>query len=111
MQLVFHHLIHLKLLNLRRARIYLLCGLMKRRERDIECDGTFNGIFGDAANGLVRVMDEVEEKRKLKYNPLTYHSTSWNKHTRRITALWIPEILPFSNSLVVYVAQLQQHYI
>ena len=30
-----------------------------------ECDGTSDG---DAANGLVEVMDEVEEKRKLKHN-------------------------------------------
>jgi len=34
-----------------------------------ECDGTFDGIFnGDAANGFMEVMDEVEEKRKLKHN-------------------------------------------
>jgi hypothetical protein len=51
----------LKLRNLRRACIYLHYGLMKRRERDIECDGTFDGIFEDAANGLVEVIDEVED--------------------------------------------------
>jgi hypothetical protein len=36
--------------------------------RSEECDGTFDRIFGDAANGLVEVKDGVEEKRKLKHN-------------------------------------------